>query len=109
MTHTDTTAKNATGIPEELDHSAGTVTSSDSAQTRSTAPTGTRLWLSLVQIRQPGIARPRGNRSCIRDPLAPHAMPQNSCPMQEMRITTSPAVEDSALSKIASEVPPPSL
>jgi hypothetical protein len=45
----------------------------------------------------------------MREALVTQAMPQNSWPMQEIRITISPAVLDSALSMIASEPPPPSL
>jgi hypothetical protein len=45
----------------------------------------------------------------MREALVTQAMPQKSCPMVEMRITISAAVGLSALSKIASEVPPPSL
>ena len=45
----------------------------------------------------------------MRDALVTQAMPQNSWPMQEMRITISAAVADSELSRMASEPPPPSL
>ena len=45
----------------------------------------------------------------MRDALVTQAMPQKSWPMQEIRITSSAAVADSALSRIASEPPPPSL
>ena len=45
----------------------------------------------------------------MREALVTHAMPQNSWPMQEIRITISAAVADSAVSKIASDVPPASV
>src|SRR5215217_6098052 len=109
ITQTETTAKNATGMPASTFHSAGSVMISAHTTTNSTAPTGVRLWFSRVQSRQPGMARSRENAYVMRDALVTHAMPQNSCPMQEMRITISAAVEESAFSKIASDVPPPSL
>src|SRR4051794_1676485 len=95
-------------MPAELDLSAGRVISNAAAQTNSTAPTGTRLEFSRVQIFQPGIARSRENAYVIREALVTQAMPQNSWPMQEMKITISPAVLDSALSMIDSAPPPPS-
>ena len=48
-------------MPSSTFQSAGSVMISAQATTNSTAPTGVRLWLSLVQIRQPGIARSREN------------------------------------------------
>ena len=45
----------------------------------------------------------------MRDALVTQAMPQKSWPMQEIRITISAAVADSARSKIASDVPPASV
>src|SRR5215213_703051 len=40
---------------------------SAAAATNSTAPTGTRLWLSFVQMRHPGTARSRENANVMRD------------------------------------------
>src|SRR3954454_186890 len=96
-------------MPSALDLSAGSVISRAAAQTNSTAPTGTRLRSSFVQIRQPGMARSRENAYVMRDALVTQAMPQNSWPMHEMKMTISPAVLDSALSMIESEPPPASL
>src|SRR5215212_12115742 len=82
---------------------------SAAAATNSTAPTGTRLWLSFVHMRQPGIARSRENAYVMRDALVTQAMPQNSWPMHEIRMTISAAVDESDCSKIASDVPPASV
>ena len=57
----DTTAKKATGIPASFDVSAGRVMMSANRQTPRIAATGTWLWFSRVQNRQPGTARSREN------------------------------------------------
>src|SRR5215211_3341372 len=109
MTQTETTAKNATGMPSATFHSAGRVMISAQVTTKSTAPTGVWFLFSFVQIRQPGIARSREKAYVMREALVTQAMPQNSWPMQEIRITNSAAVADSDCSKIASDVPPASV
>src|SRR5215212_168346 len=109
MTQTETTAKNATGMPSATFHSAGSVMISAQVTTKRTAPTGVWFLFSFVQICQPGIARSRENAYVMREALVTQAMPQNSWPMQEMRITISAAVADNALSSTASEPPAPSL
>src|SRR5215213_10590879 len=78
---------------------------SAAAATNSTAPTGTRLWLSFVQMRHPGTARSRENANVMRDALVTQAMPQNSWPTVEMRMIVSAHPSLIALVKIAGEKP----
>src|SRR3954454_10883109 len=97
MTVIDTTAKNAHGAPAALPFSAGRVTSSENAATARTELAGTRRLSTLLQIRQPGIARSRENAYQVRDALVRAAMPQKICPIVEIRMTASAQPELIAL------------
>jgi hypothetical protein len=61
MTAIDTTARNATGMPELFGKYAGIVMTAAHAAMNSTAANGTRRVLTRLQIRQPGIAPSRLN------------------------------------------------
>ena len=69
---------------------------------------GSRLWLTRLHSRQPGTAPSRENAYIMREQLVTQAMPQNSWPIVEMRITTSPSRCHRAR-KTAIELPPASL
>src|SRR5215208_3417784 len=103
MTAIETTAKNATGMPAEVPQSAGMVMISASTHEPSTAATGTRFALTLLHIRQPGTARSRENAKNVREQLVTHAIPQKTCPRNEIRITVSAQPSDIALVKTAGE------
>src|SRR5690348_9030954 len=85
----ETTAKNAHGTPAALPLSAGSVMISAATATASTDSAGTRRLSTRLHSRHPGIARSRENAYQVRDALVSPAMPQNSCPIVEMRITSS--------------------
>src|SRR5580698_316268 len=70
--------------------------------TNRTDHVGVRLAPSRRQSVWPGIAPSRENANVIRDALVTHAMPQNSCPTVEIRITALAAELVSALSMIPS-------
>src|SRR3954449_4528001 len=89
ITVIETTAKNAHGAPAALPLSAGRVTISAKSATASTEFAGTRRLSTLLQSRQPGIARSREKAYHVRDELVSAAMPQKNCPIVEMRITVS--------------------
>src|ERR687895_1781791 len=101
----DTTAKKATGMPASLLVSAGSVISAASPQLASTAATGTRFLLTLLQICQPGTARSRENAKKVREQLVTHAMPQKNWPIVDIRITVSAQPELIALVKIGIDPP----
>src|SRR4029079_401697 len=109
ITETETTAKKATGMPADVPHSAGIVMIRASRQTPSTAATGTRFALTLDHMRQPGTARSRENAKNVREALVTQAMPQNTWPMKEIRITVSAQPSDIALVNTAGEEPPAAL
>src|SRR4029079_7439909 len=105
----DTTAKNAHGTPAALPVSAGSVMTSAATATANTDSAGTRRLSTRLHSRQPGIARSRESAYQVREALVSPAMPQKSCPMVEMRITSSAQPELIALVKTEIEVPPASL
>src|SRR5919199_1323345 len=102
----DTTALNAHGTPAALPPSAGRVMISAQTATASTEYSGTRRLSTLLQIRQPGIARSRENACHVREALVRPAMPQNTWPIVEIRITASAHPELIALVNTDSDVPP---
>src|SRR3954447_5579811 len=109
MTAIETTAKNATGMPAALPNAAGIVMIAAHTAMNSTALRGTRLALTLLQCRDPGIAPSRLNAKAMRDALVRHAIPQNICPTVEMiRISFTHDVL-SAFSRTAIELPPASV
>ena len=73
-----------------------------------TAATGTPLLLTFESLAEPGRPLSRENAKHIRDALVRQATPQNSWPRVEISTITLVAVSVSALSKMASEPPPPS-
>jgi hypothetical protein len=103
ITAIETTAKNATGMPASVPQSAGMVMISASAHEPSTAPTGTCFAFTRLKNCQPGTARSRENAKNVREQLVTHAMPQKTCPRNEIRITVSAQPSDIALVKIAGE------
>src|SRR5919199_2977831 len=106
ITVIETTAKKAHGIPAALPLSAGSVTMTQKAETARTELRGTRRLSTVLQIRQPGIARSRENAYHVRDALVRPAMPQNTWPIVEIRITASAHPELIALVNTDSDVPP---
>ena len=102
ITEIDVTARNATGVPLEFGKNAGTVTIAAHRITNSTAHVGVLFLPSFRHRLWPGIAPSRENANVIREALVTHAIPQNSWPTVEIRITALAAAELSAVSKIAS-------
>src|SRR3954470_5784766 len=102
----ETTAKNAHGTPAALPVSAGSVMTSAATATARTASAGTRRLSTRLHRRQPGMARSRENAYHVRDALVRPAMPQNSWPMVEMRITSSAHPEPIELVNTEIDVPP---
>src|ERR1700727_2218605 len=102
ITEIDVTARNATGVPRWWGKYAGKVTISANSTTTSTAQVGVRFLPSWRHSLWPGTAPSRENANVIREALVTQAMPQNSCPIVEIRITAFAAAELSAVSKIAS-------
>src|ERR1700753_385168 len=101
ITEIDVTARNATGVPLEFGKYAGIVMISANTITNSTAQVGVRFLPSRRQSEWPGIAPSRENANVIRDALVTHAIPQNSWPTTEIRITALAAAELSDVVKIA--------
>src|SRR5450755_3627089 len=77
------------------------VTISAHRHTNSTAYVGVRFLPSRRHRLWPGMAPSREKANVIREALVTHAMPQNSWPMVEMRITPLAAAELSAVERIA--------
>src|ERR1035438_725549 len=100
MTEIEVTARNATGVPRWLGKYAGTVMIRANRHTKNTAHVGVRFWPSLRHRLCPGTAPSRENAKVIREALVMHAMPQNSCPIVEIRMTAFAAEELSAVVKI---------
>src|ERR1035438_5185383 len=102
ITEIEVTARNATGVPSEFGKYAGIVMISANTQTNSTAQVGVRFLPSLRHRLCPGTAPSRENANVIREALVTHAIPQNSWPIVEIRITAFAADELSAVVKIVS-------
>src|SRR4051794_36379482 len=68
---------------------------------KSTALAGTRLVLTFLHTRQPGIAPSREKAKHMREALVRHAAPQNSCPTVEMIRTSLTQAADIAVLRIA--------
>src|SRR5258708_5277628 len=102
ITEIDVTARNATGVPFEFGKYAGNVTTSANRQTNSTDHVGVRFLPRRRHRLWPGIAPSRENANVIREALVTQAIPQNSCPTVEIRITAFAAAELSAVVKIVS-------
>ncbi len=79
------------------------VTISANTTTKSTAQVGVRFVPSRRHRLCPGTAPSRENANVIREALVTQAMPQNSCPTVEIRITALAAAELSAVVMIASD------
>src|SRR3954454_23533940 len=105
----ETTALKAHGTPAALPPSAGSVMMSAQTATASTEYTGTRRLSTLLQSRQPGIARSREKAYHVREALVRPAMPQKICPIVAMKITASAQPELSAVVITEIDVPPASL
>ncbi len=78
----------------------GTVTSHANTQTNRTAHVGVRFLPRRRQRLWPGTAPSRENAKVIRDALVTQAMPQNNCPIVEIRMTALAPAEPSAVVKI---------
>ena len=100
ITEIEVTARNATGVPRWLGKYAGIVMMRANTQTKSTAQVGVRFLPSRRHRLCPGTAPSRENANVIREALVTQAMPQNSCPTVEIRITALAAEELSAVVKI---------
>src|ERR671921_475795 len=109
MTVIETTAKNAYGNAFSSPSSAGSVMTSAAMQTKITAYFGTPFSSTRRRAFENGRPLSRENANVIRDALVTHAMPQKSCPSVEITTTAFSAQESSALPKIASDEPAPSL
>src|SRR5450755_573452 len=102
MTEIEVTARKATGVPLEFGKKAGKVMISAHTQTNRTAHVGVLFLPSRRHRLWPGTAPSRENANVIRDALVTQAMPQNSCPTVEIRMTALAAVEVSAVVRMAS-------
>src|ERR1035437_9407947 len=100
MTEIEVTARNATGVPRWLGKYAGIVMTRANTHTKNRAHVGVRFGPSLRHRLCPGTAPSRENANVIRDALVMHAIPQNSCPIVEIRITAFAAAELRAVVKI---------
>src|ERR1700739_4695282 len=107
ITEIDVTARNATGLPLELGKYAGKVMTAASTTTNSTDHVGVRFWPSRRHRLCPGTAPSRENANVMRDALVTQAIPQNSWPIVEIRITAFAALEDSAVVRSVSAGKPP--
>src|SRR5687767_2797828 len=105
----ETTAKNAYGNAFSSPSSAGSVMRRAAMQTKITAHFGTPLASTRRSSPENGRPLSRENAKVIREALVTHAMPQKSCPTVEITTTAFSAQESSALPKIASDEPAPSL
>src|ERR1700740_3553779 len=100
MTEMEVTARKATGRPAWLPQEAGMVMIMANGATNRTAQLG--VWF-LPRRRHrscPGTAPSRENANVIREALVTHAMPQNSCPIVEIKTTALAAAVLSAELKI---------
>src|SRR5665213_198075 len=87
ITAIDVTARNATGVPAVFGKYAGIVITSAKTAMNSTDHVGVRFAPRRRQRLWPGTAPSRENANVIRDPLVMQAIPQNSCPITDMKMT----------------------
>ena len=87
-------------MPRWFGKYAGIVITSANTHTNSTDQVGVLFFPSRRHRLCPGTAPSRENANVIREALVTHAMPQNSWPMVEIRITALAAAELRAVLKI---------
>src|ERR1700726_2120595 len=102
ITEIEVTARNATGVPRWFGKYAGNVMIAANTTTNATDHVGVRFLPRRRQRLCPGTAPSRENANVMREALVTQAIPQNSWPTVEIRITAFAAAPLRALSMIPS-------
>ena len=102
MTEIEVTARKATGVPSVVREVGRDRDDQREQHDEQHGPGGRAVLPRRRQRLCPGTAPSREKANVIRDALVTHAMPQNSCPTVEIRMTALAAAELSADAKIAS-------